>query len=245
MERITYSVIVCQTKMRTFKSLEDFYTSREWTNFRHQLILERLNEKGETIDEHTGRVIVNRKDVILHHIKPITPFNVNDYSISLNPQNIMIVSQRSHNEIHCRFGSRNNKKVYVVYGPPCSGKTTHVERAAGPNDLIIDIDSIWQCISNNPRYTKPDALKRNVFNIRDALLDQVKTRFGSWETAYIVGAYPLIAERQRLQTALGCEFIFIDKTKEECLSNLSKAADRDVKTWEGFINEWFEKFQPE
>ena len=166
--------------MRNFKSLEDFYTSREWEKFRQQIILERLNDKGETIDEHTGKVIVNRNDIILHHIKPLTLGNVNDYTISFNPENIMIVSQRSHNDIHSRFGSRNNKKVYVVYGPPCSGKTTYAKRAAGPNDLIVDIDSIWQCISNNPRYVKPSALNRNVFNIRDTLLDQVKTRFGNW-----------------------------------------------------------------
>ena len=231
--------------MKKFKSLSDFYTSREWEKFRLQIILERMNKKGETIDEHTGQIIVNRNDVILHHIKPLTLDNVNDYNISFNPENIMIVSQRSHNDIHSRFGSRNNKKVYVVYGPPCSGKTTYAKRAAGPNDLIVDIDSIWECISNNPRYIKPAALNRNVFSIRDALLDQVKTRFGNWENAYVVGSYPLIAERQRLQGLLGCEFIFINKSKDECLTNLYKASDRDIKAWEGFIDEWFNRYQHE
>ena len=82
--------------MRNFKSLEDFYTSREWEKFRQQIILERLNDKGETIDEHTGKVIVNRNDIILHHIKPLTLGNVNDYTISFNPENIMIKIGRAH-----------------------------------------------------------------------------------------------------------------------------------------------------
>ena len=76
--------------MRTFKSLSDFYTSREWDRFRQQLILERLNSRGETIDEHTGNVIVNRNDIVLHHIKPLTLENVNDANITLNPDNLRI-----------------------------------------------------------------------------------------------------------------------------------------------------------
>ena len=229
--------------MKTFKTLGDFYTSREWAQFRNQLILERLNERCETIDEHTGDVIVNRNDIVLHHIKPLTLENVNDYNISFNPENIMIVSQRSHNDIHSRFGSRNNKQVYVVYGPPCSGKTSYVKSVAGPNDLILDIDSIWECISNNPRYVKPAALKRNVFSLRDAILDQIKTRLGDFENAYIIGTYPLAMDRQRLKNTLGCEFIFINKTKEECLNNLYGNQDRDIKAWEVYINDWFERYQ--
>ena len=230
--------------MRIFKTLRDFYTSKEWEKFRHQIILERLNERGETIDEHTGAVIVNRNDIVLHHIKPLTMENVNDYNISFNPANIKIVSQRSHNDIHCRFGSRNNKKVFVVYGAPCSGKTSYVKKAAGVNDLILDMDSIWECISNNPRYFKPAALNRNVFGVRDALLDQIKTRSGNWETAYLIGGYPLVMERQRLKNSLGCEFIFINKSEEECINNLYKdSANRDVKAWEVYIHEWFERYQ--
>lgn len=229
--------------MRKFNSLKDFYTSKEWENFRQQLILQRLNDKNETIDEHNGNVIVNKNDIVLHHIKPLTTDNVNDYNISFNPANIKIVSQRSHNDIHSRFGYRNNKKVYLVYGAPCSGKTTFVKKIASQNDLIVDVDSIWECISINSRYIKPSALNRNIFAIRDTLLDQVKTRFGNWENAYVIGTYPIKAERDRLQNSLGCELIFLDKTKEECLENLYKGSDRDIKVWEGFINEWFNRYQ--
>lgn len=229
--------------MKKFNSLKDFYTSKIWAQFRNWLILKRLNERCETIDELTGQVIVNKNDIVLHHIKPLTPENVNDYNISLNPDNIKIVSQRSHNDIHKRFAAKGKHQVYLVYGPPCSGKTSYVKAVAGPNDLIVDVDSIWECISNNPRYTKPNALKRNVFKIRDELLDQIKTRMGNFENAYIIGTYPLCMDRRRLKSTMDCEIIFMNKDKNECLKNLYNDKNRDFKTWKVFINEWFERYQ--
>lgn len=32
--------------------------------------------------------------------------------------------------------------IRVVTGPPCSGKTTHVRKHAGPLDVVIDLDAI-------------------------------------------------------------------------------------------------------
>ena len=88
-----------------FTSLPQFYNSTEWRTFRAGLIQERVNPAdGILYDEFNGQPIVNAYDIVLHHIKPLTMANVNDYSVSLNPANIMIVSQRSHNEIHKRFG---------------------------------------------------------------------------------------------------------------------------------------------
>ena len=34
---------------------------------------------------------------------------------------------------------------------------------AGRNDLIVDIDKIYQCISINKEYIKPNSIKNNVF----------------------------------------------------------------------------------
>ena len=88
-----------------FNSLSEFYNSKEWRAFRLRLIAERTNkEDGILYDEYSGKPLVNSYDIVLHHIQPLTMQNVNDFSISLNPANIQIVSHRSHNEIHKRFG---------------------------------------------------------------------------------------------------------------------------------------------
>ena len=114
-------------------------------------------------------------------------------------------------------------------------------------DLIIDIDSIWQCVSGCDRYIKPARLNSNVFIIRDTLIEQVRYRTGKWLTAWIVGGYPLTAERERLTRSLGAREIFIDTDRDECLRRLHDAAandGRDVVEWSRYISEWFEKYIP-
>ena len=80
-----------------FTSLSQFYTSQDWRKFRAQVIADSMQKNnGSVIDELTGEVIVKSYDIVLHHKIPLTMQNVNDFSISLNRDNIMIVSQKSH-----------------------------------------------------------------------------------------------------------------------------------------------------
>ena len=72
------------------------------------------------------------------------------------------------------------------------------------------------------------------------MLDMIKTRYGYWEKAFIIGGYPLKMDRERLVKELGCIPIFIDEEKEICLQ---RAKDRP-KEWGKYIEDYFEKFQP-
>lgn len=227
-------------------TLPQFYNSEEWRKFRQWLISERINPKdGILYDEYSGQPLVNSYDIVLHHITPLTMANVNDYSVSLNPANIMIVSQRSHNEIHSRFGFGANSKVYLVYGAPCSGKTTFVNGIKGNSDLVVDMDNIWQCITGGARYEKPNALRTNAFIVRDALYDSIKTRRGKWERAFVISGEPIASDRNRLISNLGAEAIFIDTDKATCLERLYADCNRgeqQKKEWAGYIEDWFEKY---
>ena len=229
--------------MRTFTSLSQFYTSDEWRGFRASLLSERVNPNdGILYDEHNGKPLLHSYDIVAHHKIPLTMQNVNDYSISLNPKNIMLVSHRSHNEIHARYGFATLKKVYYVYGAPCSGKTTFVRESKGNSDLIVDIDLIWQAVTGGALYEKPDALKAAVFAMRDTLLDIVKTRMGKWERAWVLSADGNKAARERSIKALGAEPIEIDTDKETCLARLHKNPNgRNVEMWTGFIEKYFER----
>ena len=229
-----------------FTSLSQFYTSEEWRGLRASLLLERVNDKdGILYDEHNGQPLINSYDIIAHHKIPITMQNVNDYSVSLNPENIMLVSHRSHNEIHARYGFSMLKKVYYVYGAPCSGKSTFVRESKGNSDLIVDIDLIWQAVTGGALYEKPDALKAVVFSAWNAMLDMVKTRSGKWERAYIIEGGALKGDRERRLNALGAEPVFIDATKEACLERLANDPNRAnvQEQWRGYIEDWFTKYQ--
>lgn len=221
-------------------TLKNFYKSDEWRNLLDILKDERSVE-GVLYCEHCGKPIVKAYDCIGHHKIELTEQNVNDYSVSLNPDNVMLVHHRCHNMIHERFGYVKPKQVYLVYGPPCSGKTTWVRENAGKEDLILDIDSIWQMISVNDRYVKPGRLKTNVFSVRDCILNMIKMRAGNWKNAYIIGGYPLAMDRQRLEQSTGCKQIFIDETKETCLAR-AEACGR--VGWDRFIEDWFRDYIP-
>ena len=223
--------------------LDSFYRSSKWLKLVQLIKSERTQSDGSIICEHCEKPIVKAYDCIAHHVIQLTEENVDDISISLNPDNIQLIHFKCHNEKHHRFGAAPvQKKVYIVYGSPCAGKTTWVDEVAQPVDIILDIDRLWNAIRAKTcgEYEKPNALKSNVFDLRDAMIEQIKVRRGRWENAYIVGGYPISSERERLADMLGAECIFIDSPKEVCLLRAkSKSAD-----WVRYVEDWWARYTP-
>ena len=222
-----------------FSSLFQFYRSKEWENFRKVILLERLEKDGELICEHCGKPITRAYDAICHHKTHLTESNLNDFDISLNENNIAVVHHACHNQIHQRFGAYT-RHIYIVYGAPCSGKSTFVKESATKDDLIVDIDKIYSAISINPQHIKSNRLKSNAFQLRDILLDMVKTRNGKWVNAWIIAGMPLKMDRERLADTLGAELIFIEAPKELCLE---RAYKRGGETYQQYVEDWYEKYQ--
>lgn len=215
-------------------NLTTFYRSKEWETLRSSLKLERVNSSGDVICEHCHKPIVNAYDCIAHHKTHLTESNVNDYSISLNPDNIALVHHSCHNDIHNRFGSYT-RHIYIVYGSPCSGKSYYVDSVALKDDLIIDIDRIYNAINNS----RSNRLYSNVMDLYRHLIDTVKTRKGQWINAYIVRGFPMRGERERLAKELNAELIHIDTDKQTCIERSKEKGSEYYK----FVEDWFDKYQ--
>lgn len=218
----------------TYYNLFTFYRSKEWQTLRNEIKLQRLNDRGFNVCEYCSKEIVKPYDCICHHKIHLNETNVFDVSISLNPDNIQLVHHACHNKIHEK--GFNVKKVYIVYGSPCSGKSTFVNKVCGENDLIIDIDRIYQAINNN----RSNVLFTNVMQIYRQCIDMIKTRNGNWSNAYIVRGLPTSGERERLVNEVNGELIFIDTPKEICLERSKEKGKEYYK----FVNDWFEKYNP-
>lgn len=232
--------------MRKFTSLAQFYTSDEWRGFRAALISERTNPNdGILYCEECGKPIIKLYECIGHHKQELTMQNVNDCSISLNPENIMLVHLHCHNLIHARFGFMAQKKVYYVWGAPCSGKSTFVRQNKGNSDLVIDIDLLWMAATGGEMYSKPNALKTPVFTLLDTLLDIARTRAGKWERCWVIEGGARRGDRERRIAALGAEDIFINVDKMTCLERLASDEKRVHvrEQWRGYIERWFEQYQ--
>lgn len=226
-----------------FGSLSQFYCSKEWRLLRLNLINERTSADGFLYDEISGEKLINSYDIVAHHVKELTLANVNDFNISLNPENIKLVSQKTHNKIHSRFGYASGRKVYYVYGCSCSGKTSFVNSIKGNSDIVLDMDNIWQCITGGERYEKPNALKTNAFILRDCLTDMIKTRTGKWERAFVIEGGARKSDRERKIALLGAEPIFIDTDKQTCLQRLASDNTRkDKQLWAEYIEQWFNDY---
>lgn len=225
-------------------TLSNFYKSNQWRDLVNLLKLERVNKDDYVVCERCGKPILKPYDCIAHHKIELTNDNVNDVNISLNPDNIELIHFKCHNKDHKRFGYENQRKVYIVYGAPYAGKSEWVRSVASYEDLIVDINDIYQMISVNERYDNVQRLKANVFGVRDCLIDMIATRRGKWKDAYIIGGYPLFMERKRLADKLGAELIFIDTDELECINNLHDI-DKNVTQGCEYIKEWFSRYQPD
>lgn len=215
-------------------TLSNFYRSPEWVRLRAGLMLERVDANGDIVCEHCNKPIVKQYDCIGHHKTPLTEANVNNYEISLNPDNVALVHHKCHNEIHNRFGTYT-RHIYIVYGSPCSGKTTFVNERALKDDLIIDIDRIYSAINNE----RSNRLYDNVMQVYRCLIDMVKTRNGRWVNAFIIRGFPLKSERERLAASLDAELVYIDTDKQTCLERAYKRAEG----YDKFVLDWWQKFQ--
>ena len=235
---------------------QQFYKSKMWEDFRQIIIADRTHEDGFVYCDHCGKPILKKYDLIVHHKKELDDLNVNDAMIALNPDNVECVHFKCHNQIHERFGYNKTsvhtyvkKHVYIVYGSPCSGKTTWVHENATASDLVVDMDSIWQMIGISDRYQKPVQLRSVVFDIRDKMYDIIKYRNGKWHNAFIITGGALKGDRERLIQRVGAdECIYIDTNEEECKKRLSLRVDMNddqKEEWMKYIDDWFNQFQPD
>lgn len=211
--------------------IHNFYCRKPWRDISYRLKIERggrCNRCGSIMDDMSM--------LIGHHMVELTEDNVDDPSISLNPDLVEIICLGCHNKEHRRFGYR--KKVYVVWGSPLSGKTSLVRELMLVGDIVLDIDALWRAITLQPEYVKPPALRYNVFTLRDNLMDQIKTRHGQWCDAYIIGGYPDKYERQRLCETMGAEAIYCESTRDDCLA---RCKQRPAE-WQGYVNSWWDVF---
>lgn len=232
--------------------LQAFYKSKEWETFRRVIISERTDDQGFVRCAICGKPILNKYDLVVHHKEELNEANVVDALVALNPDNVECVHFACHNKLHDRWQGGNGgykpkpKRVFVVYGSPCSGKSSWVNQVKTDNDLVVDLDSIWQAVTGSDRYSKPDRLRGVVFGVRDCLYDMIKHRSGKWQDAYIVTGGARAGDRERLGALVGAtDWVFVDTDKQECFKRLElrEMDDENREKWVGFIEKWFDEYQ--
>lgn len=213
--------------------LHQFLCSKPWRDLSYTL---KIADGGKC--QRCNEIIEDMSQLIGHHTVELTEDNVNDPTISLNPKLIEVICFGCHNKQHHRFG--NKQSVYIIYGSPLSGKTTMVRDMMQYGDIVMDMDALWQAVTFQPEYVKPNNCRFNVFKVRDELLEQIKMRYGQWYNAYVIGGYPDKYERERLAERLGAEVLYCESTKAECVARME--ASGKPQAWLEYIEDWWERY---
>lgn len=216
------------------EKLKKFYHSTPWRDLSYTLRI----TAGRC--QCCGKVVSDPKHLHAHHKIELTDKNVDNPKIALNPENIEILCDVCHNEKHNRFGSWQQRAI-IVYGPPCAGKTSYCLERMQRNDIIIDLDRIYESFTAcDDGHEHPAALRFIAFRVRDLMYDMVKTRYGHFDTAYIVAGLPRKGEREALAANLSAELIHIDADMETCIKRAEAIRPAGYKE---IIKNYFEEFE--
>ena len=127
--------------------------------------------------------------------------------------------------------------VYLIYGSPCSGKSTFIKDRLKRGDLVCDVDLIYQAISGQNPHDADLYVHEMALRLKDDLLDAIRDREGGWNNAYVVSTVntkdKLKAEKERINAD---ECIFLDTPYDVCME---RAKDRP-SCFKWLIQEWFE-----
>lgn len=132
--------------------------------------------------------------------------------------------------------------VYLIYGSPCSGKSTYIEEHMNDGDLVCDVDLIYSAISNHDAHDADLYVHEIALRLRSQLLDIIRDRVGGWNNAYVVSIANTPETLKRdMERVKADECVFIDTPYEVCME---RAKNRPLP-FIFLIQEWFDLYREE
>lgn len=132
-------------------------------------------------------------------------------------------------------------KVKLIYGAPCSGKTTYVRDNSKDADFIFDYDRVLTATTNRELHlAEKHILHFCILELRKKFVEVAKNE-SKIETFWVICSR-ITESIEELFRDMDTEKIFIEATKEECYDRLDKDKSRpDKEEWRKIIDEWFDK----
>lgn len=241
-----------------------FYNSNAWQACRAAYIAQRRLVDGgmcEDCGEAPGEE--------LHHTTFLTPGNIHDAKVTLNPEKLKWLCKECHFKAHREaivrgFQKRKTRKVLtngvyfgadgqpvpqrvvIVWGPPAGGKSTYIREHMDPTDLVIDLDLIRQALTMGGRDSTSNNLVALALLVREFLFGQIERREAvvDCKTVWIAATLPNRAEREGLAKRLRAELIFVGQPMGLCIERAMSDLERTDKLLQReIIERWFEQYE--
>lgn len=127
--------------------------------------------------------------------------------------------------------------VYLIYGSPCSGKTTYVKEHLKAGDIVCDVDKLYTALCFYEEHNEEIYAKEVACMLHENLLNIIRDRKGNWKDAYVISlANTTEKVKADMKRVKADKCIFMDTSFEECI----KRAKERPFYFQWIIEEWFE-----
>jgi hypothetical protein len=138
------------------------------------------------------------------------------------------------------------RKVYLVCGPPGSGKTTWVRERALPGDLVWDQDDFLRYLFHFGPDARPD-LPHGIGVAREAreAILRALVSFPVGRAFLIMGGADR-QEREAIASSVGAELVMLATPEAECLQRIADDPTRGSvrwEEWEAAVKRWWTTYR--
>ncbi len=109
--------------------------------------------------------------------------------------------------------------VYLIYGSPCSGKSTYVQKRLRAGDIVCDVDRLYSAVSHNKEHHSELYAQEVANMLYDEMLNIIRDRRGHWKNAYVICLANTKERVEQMKERIDAdEEVFIDTPFEECIN---------------------------
>ena len=131
-------------------------------------------------------------------------------------------------------------KITVVYGPPCSGKSTYARDALTDESVLYDYDALILAMTNREKHIRAKSAAHTlVVKARSTFIKYLEETGA--DAAFIITSFPSDGLKKALAGFDEVEYIMMETPLDECLARLADDDMRpDKDEWEKVIRAWFD-----
>ena len=180
--------------------------------------------------------VCGRKAQCVDHIVPIESGGGDDRA------NLQALCNRCHSQ-KTRREQQSMSKVFLVCGPPGSGKTTYCLERMNEGDVIVDLDRIAKALMRDKEERRTDGILELAMKLKTMAINTASAH--GIPRVWVVDMGARRREREGLASRLCAEIIMLDIDAATCLDRIQKDRGSGAPPggWEPVVQRWWKDFR--